>query len=44
MGYQKIRLFITDFKTLPKTLVKIAPKKSFAQKTDFLGLSQIFNW
>jgi hypothetical protein len=26
------------------TLVKSAPKKSFAQKTDFLGLRQIFNW
>jgi hypothetical protein len=26
------------------TLVKSAPKNSFAQKTDFLGLWQIFNW
>ncbi len=30
--------FHTDFKNVHKTLVKSAPKKSFAQKTAFLGL------
>ncbi len=34
MGYQKIR---TDFKNVNMTIVKSAPKKSFAQKTEDLG-------
>jgi hypothetical protein len=29
--------FGTDIKNVQMTLVKSAPKKSFAQKTDFLG-------
>jgi hypothetical protein len=45
MVYPKIRLFIgTDFKNVHMTLVKSALKKSFAQKTDFLGLDKIVFW
>ncbi len=43
-GVSKNPFFHTDFKNVQVTLVKSAPKKSFAQKTDFLGLKQIFNW
>jgi hypothetical protein len=36
--------FHTDFKNVHMTLVKGAPRKSFAQKTDFFGLAKILNW
>jgi hypothetical protein len=39
----KKKTFYTDFINVHTTLVKSPPKKSCAQKTDFLGLRQIFN-
>jgi hypothetical protein len=40
MGVSKNPSFHTDFKYVHMTLEKSAAKKSFAQKTDFLGLSK----
>ncbi len=40
-GVSKNPTFHTDFKNVHMTLVKSATKKSFAQKTDFLGLKSV---
>jgi hypothetical protein len=47
MGYKKNPSFHTDFKNVHMTSVKSAPKKNFAQKTDFFrtfSIGKIVFW
>jgi hypothetical protein len=39
MGYQKNPSYHTDSKNVHMTFVKSAPKKSFAQKTDYFSVA-----